>query len=157
MTPLDSLVERFDHVAYGVRRIEAALPMVTDLLGGRFHDGGDSRRGGFRWVQFVMPGSVKLELIQPVTPDCFLHAFLDRHGEGLHHLTYKVRDLQAVVARATRMGMETVGLSTDHPAWREVFIHPRSAHGTVIQLAEWEDRVATTTLEEVLAGKVVDG
>lgn len=156
MRGLEHLVERFDHVAYGVRRVEDALPLVMDLLAGRFHDGGDNRRGGFRWVQFLMPGRAKLELIQPLSEDCFLHDFLSRRGEGLHHLTYKVRDVVEAARRAEELGFQTLGLWTEHPAWKEVFLHPSSAHGAVIQLAQWEDRAPRSALEDVLAGRVVD-
>lgn len=153
---MDDLVERFDHVAYGVRDIAATLPLV-ELMGGRFYQGADHRRNGFRWVQFRLPGGGKLELLAPLSEDCFLHRFLERRGEGVHHLTFKVRDVEAAAARASELGFETTGLNL-HPMWSEVFLHPRSAHGTVIQLAAWADDSPWegATLEDVLAGRVLD-
>lgn len=153
---LEGLVERFDHVAFAVRDIRRTLTLV-ELVGGRFLQGADHTRNGFRWVHFRLPGGVKLELLQPVRDDCFLHRFLDRRGEGVHHLTFKVTDVGAAAEQAARLGFETTGLHL-HPVWSEVFLHPRRAHGVLIQLAAWEDDSywSGPTLEEVLSGAVTD-
>ena len=59
--------------------------------------------------------------------------------------------------RAHKAGLKVVGIHTD-PEWSECFIHPSSAHGTVVQLAEWPDEhFPATTLEDVLAGRVTPG
>lgn len=138
---LEDLVERFDHVSAAVWDIDGALPMV-EVMGGRYRNGGDSARGGFRFAQFRLPGGAKLELIQPLDgagPDHFLVRFLRSRGEGIHHLTFKVLDLHRAVARARDLGFDVVGVDDSDPGWKEAFVHPRSAHGVLIQLAEWED------------------
>jgi methylmalonyl-CoA epimerase len=138
----DGLVERFDHVALAVWDLASHHSLMT-VLGARFRKGGTSR-GGFHWAQFDLPGSGKVELLQPVDPDDgdhFLVRFLHRHGEGMHHLTFKVGDLDEAVAAITGAGYEIVGLRTRDERWREAFIHPRSAHGVLIQLAQWTDDV----------------
>lgn len=149
---LDDLVERFDHFAVAVHDIRATLPLV-ELLGGRFRNGGDSRNG-FRWAQWHLPGGAKIELLQPLDPDDsnhFLNKFLDGHGEGLHHVTFKVRDIEEAAMRAERLGYRVVGLHVNRPYWQELFIHPRSANGVLIQLAQWTDRPDPgRTIEDVL-------
>jgi methylmalonyl-CoA/ethylmalonyl-CoA epimerase len=151
----EDLVERFDHVALAVRSIPDTLPLV-ELLGGRFLQGADHSRNGFRWVHFRLADGTKLELIQPIRDDCFLHRFL-ASGEGVHHLTFKVADVEEAARRVQAAGFETVGLHLD-PAWSEVFIHPRSSHGVLIQLAAWEDDLhwQGPSLDDVLAGRVLD-
>lgn len=141
MDELGSLVERLDHVAIGVADIAAATALL-ELVGAEFRDGGDNERGGFRWAQFRLPGSVKLELLQPLDPgdrQHFLVRFLASRGEGVHHLTFKVADLAAAVSRARSLGFEVVGVDISSGSWKEAFVHPRSAHGVLIQLAQWED------------------
>jgi methylmalonyl-CoA/ethylmalonyl-CoA epimerase len=128
-------------VSVGVHSIVKAQATVA-LLSGRFRDGGDSLAGRFRWVQFDLPGPSKLEMIEPLDPDDsdnFLVRFLASSGEGIHHVTLKVTDIQLAVARAIELGMVVVGVNTGHEAWKEAFVHPRSANGVLVQLAEWTD------------------
>jgi methylmalonyl-CoA epimerase len=157
MTPpgLDEVIERFDHVAMAVWDIQAALGMI-DFMGGVFRDGGDNVRMRFRWVQFTMPGGAKLELIQPLEDNDWLVRHLERRGEGLHHVTFKVFDLDKAVEKARSQGMEITGYSrTDD--WSEAFIHPKTANGVVVQLAQWNDGFRwAASCEEVMAGRVID-
>ncbi len=151
----EGLIERFDHVAVATCDIRSMLPLVT-LLEGRFRNGGESSRG-FRWAQWYLPGTAKIELLEPLDPsdgDHFLVRFLAGHGSGVHHLTFKVHDLTAAVGHAESLGYEVVGARLDRPHWKEAFLHPRSAHGVLIQLAEWTDRDAPpgVTIETVLGG-----
>ena len=135
------MVERFDHVSIAVSTIKAALPLVA-LLAGKYLDGGESRRGGFRWAQFTLPGTAKLELIEPVDPadtTNFLVRFLAENGEGMHHVTFKVTNIETAAARAVELGMKVIGLDVADQMWKEAFVHPRSANGVLVQLAEWED------------------
>ena len=151
---LSGVVKRLDHVAWAVHDIPTALPLV-ELLGGRFYQGADHPRNMFRWVQFHLPQGV-LELMSPLGEESFLHRFLERRGEGLHHLTFEVEDLSDAVGQAEQRGFEVTGLHfSDH--WNEAFLHPRSTNGVLIQLAQWEEDVwVGYTLEEVLAGLSID-
>ena len=138
---LGDLVERFDHVSIAVNKIKDALSMVA-LLAGDYHDGGESSRGGFRWAQFSLPGPAKLELIEPIDPgdsSNFLVRFLADKGEGMHHFTLKVSSIADAAARAAELGMDVIGLDVTDQNWKEAFVHPRSANGVLVQLAEWTD------------------
>lgn len=161
MTPgnwpgLDDLVESFDHFAIAVDAIESALPMVTGL-GGTFHQGADHVRNRFRWIQFRLPGGACLELLQPLGGGSFLNRFLETRGEGLHHITFRVRDIEQAQARFSHTGLVTTGLHL-HPDWSEVFVHPKSGHGVLIQLAAWpeSENWRGYTLEDVMSGRSVD-
>ena len=139
LSPLSELVHSFDHFAFAVRDLGSSTSFFQSF-GGKFLREGDNRRMGFRWIQFVLPGDTKVEAISPVTDDCFLHDFLRSRGDGIHHITFRVTDLAAAAARAEAAGLQVVGLFTDLNTWKECFIHPNSAHGTVVQLAEWVDK-----------------
>jgi methylmalonyl-CoA/ethylmalonyl-CoA epimerase len=156
MEGFDDIIERFDHVAMAVRDISATLPLVR-LMGGEFLQGADHPRNQFRWVHFALPGPSKLELMQPLGDASFLTKFIDRRGEGFHHITFKVNDVEAAAHRATEQGFETTGLNI-HPDWSEVFLHPRTAHGALIQMAAWPESASWKgpTLEEVLGGLSLD-
>ena len=151
---LGTVVERFDHVSIAVRDMRGALPLV-DMLDGEFRDGGDSQSASFRWVQFNLPGSGKLELITPIDPadsDSFLARFINTKGEGVHHITLKVTDIGEAIRRAEEIDLDVVGIDLSNPGWQEAFIHPKSANGVLVQIAEWSDGpVSGRTLEDVLS------
>jgi methylmalonyl-CoA/ethylmalonyl-CoA epimerase len=123
-----------DHVAIAVNSIESALPLFRDALGGEYLNGGDQDEG-WRWVQFRYPGGGTVELLEPLA-EGFLTRFLERHGEGLHHVTFKTDDIQAAMAEVESRGYELVDVNLDNPRWREAFLRPSKAHGTLIQLAQ---------------------
>jgi methylmalonyl-CoA/ethylmalonyl-CoA epimerase len=123
----------FDHVAVAVRRIADAGRLVEELLGGVPADHGEGR--GFTFRQWTFPGGT-VELLEPRGEESFLDRFLDARGEGLHHITFKVHDLPGWATRLRAAGYQVVGENYDNPEWREIFVHPKSAHGVLIQLAE---------------------
>ena len=133
---LQSYILKLDHTAIAVRRVRDALPLYRDLLGGELHSAGDMPHQGFRWVQLVYPGGSKIELLEPLSDDGFLARFLDKYGEGAHHMTFKVRRIEEFVGLLKARGYRVVDEKYDDPHWKEAFISPRSAHGLIVQVAE---------------------
>ncbi len=128
-----------DHVAIATTDIGAALGTAVGDLGGTIFAGGDGY--GFRWVQVRLgegAAAMTVELLvewQPEHND-FLARFLARHGPGQHHLTFKVPDLAATLSRVRQAGFRPVNVNLTDPSWKEAFLQPREAHGTVVQLAQ---------------------
>ncbi|MDA8037783.1 MAG: VOC family protein [Actinomycetota bacterium] len=134
---------RFDHVAHAARSITSLLPLYRDLLGGEFIGGGDNPRLGFRTVQLRFAGGGRVELLEPLANSCFLESFMRRSpAGGLHHVTFKVDDIEEALSAVRSAGLEPFGVNLEQASWRELFVHPREAHGTLIQLAssevEWD-------------------
>lgn len=153
---LGDLVERLDHVAVAVTDLAPAARLV-EALGATFRSGGDEHSKLFRWAQFVLPGGGTIELLSPLAEaplDHFLVRFLATRGEGMHHITLKVTDLSAAIEIVEAKGYDVVGVDFDRESWKEAFIHPKSSHGLLVQLAQWDDAVPTgaQSLDEVLAG-----
>ena len=70
-------------------------------------------------------------------PDAaFLERFLASRGAGPRHFNFIVSDIEATLARIRALGLEPVGVNLSNPYWKEAFLHPRSAHGIVIQVAQ---------------------
>jgi methylmalonyl-CoA/ethylmalonyl-CoA epimerase len=123
-----------DHVAVAVHSIKEALPLFRDALGGEYlmgNDMGDT----WRWIQFRYPGGGKIELLEPLA-EGFVSRFLDRYGEGMHHITFKADDIEAAIAHIESQGYELVDKSLDNEWWKEAFLRPSGAHGTLIQIAQ---------------------
>jgi methylmalonyl-CoA/ethylmalonyl-CoA epimerase len=146
---------RLDHVAVAVNSIKPALSLYRDALGGEYLMGGDEG-GTWRWLQVRYPGGGKVELLEPIG-DGFLSRFLERRGEGLHHVTFKTDDIRAAIAQVEAKGFELVDVNLDNPHWKEAFLRPSKAHGTLIQIAQSakpdeavKDRLRPSNLDELL-------
>jgi methylmalonyl-CoA/ethylmalonyl-CoA epimerase len=133
---LGDYIVRFDHTAVGVAKIEDALPLFRDALGGKPVGKGESSDKGFQAAQFIYPNGSKIELIAPLGEDSFMHKFLRERGPGVHHLTFIVRNIEELVSKLKTEGYRIVGEDYNNPRWKEAFISPPSANGTVVQLAE---------------------
>lgn len=129
-------IRSLDHTAIAVHRIEDALPLYRDLLGGDPQELTRRPEHGFECLTLRFPGGGGVELIAPFGETGFIQDFLRTRGEGVHHMTFLVDDLAASVAEARAAGVRVVGEDYGNPAWQEAFISPRSAHGTIIQLAQ---------------------
>ena len=145
-----------DHVAVAVHSIKAAVPLFRDALGGKYLMGGD-QEGSWRWIQFRYPGGGKVELLEPLG-DGFLSRFLERRGEGMHHFTFKTDDIEAAITHAEARGYEVVDVRLEDPSWKEAFLRPSGAHGTLLQLGqsalpdeEASRHLSPSNLEELLA------
>ncbi len=129
-------VQALDHTAIAVRDIAAAVPFYRDLLGGVPSGYERIAAKGFAWMSLRYPNGSQVELLAPVGERGFLHDFLAKRGEGAHHMTFIVRDLHHAVARARAAGLRIVDEDYRDPHWQEAFISPRSAFGTIVQLAQ---------------------
>jgi methylmalonyl-CoA/ethylmalonyl-CoA epimerase len=129
-------VVAFDHTAIAVRSIASALPLYRDLLGGRANGFERQSGRGFAWLTLRFPNGAQVELLEPVGPSGFLQSFLDKYGEGPHHMTFIVADVRHAVERARAAGLRVVDEDYSDPRWQEAYISPRSGFGTIIQLAQ---------------------
>ncbi|HEY7948764.1 MAG TPA: VOC family protein [Acidimicrobiales bacterium] len=131
-----------DHVAVAVEAWSDAWPSYAVALGGAWSSGG--LNVGFGPAQLRFSNGGRVEILQPWRSEDnpFLRRFLDRHGPGPHHLTYKVPDLASALDDARAAGFSPVGVDLTNADWKEAFLHPRQATGIVVQLAQatyaWE-------------------
>jgi methylmalonyl-CoA/ethylmalonyl-CoA epimerase len=125
---------RFDHIAVAAHRIDDLGPFLGGILGGEPDYGAPSRQ--YRWGQWRFAEGGRIEVLEPIGPDGFLHRYLARYGPGIHHVTFKVPSLAQICDRARVLGYEIVGYDAADPDWKEAFLHPKQAQGLVVQLAE---------------------
>ena len=124
-----------DHVGVAVRRIDERLPLYRDLLGLELEGIEEVPGEGVR-VAMLPAGRTRIELVEPAAPGSALERFLDRRGEGLHHLCFEVEDFDAALARLKRAGLELAGEESRPGAEgsRIAFVHPRGTGGVLIEL-----------------------
>jgi methylmalonyl-CoA/ethylmalonyl-CoA epimerase len=125
---------RFDHIAIAVARMADAPAFLVGQLGGRPGHGGAS--GAYTFGQWRFAGGGRLEVLEPLGDDGFLHRFLAQRGPGIHHVTFLVPRLREACARAEARGYTIVGYDNSNPEWQEAFLHPKQALGIVVQMVE---------------------
>lgn len=131
---------KLDHVAIAAPDHRPVLRSLTGDLGALVLSGGSPPGAGFRAVQLRVGrglDGMTVEVLEPYRPEDndFLARFVDATGGGVHHMTFKTDDVVAERRRLLELGIEPVGVNFDG-GWKEMFIHPKDAHGTVVQIAQ---------------------
>ena len=126
--------KRIDHVAIIVRNIEQALVFYRDTLGISPSEIKEVPTEQVRIAFLPMggPGGSEIELIEPTTPDSSLARFLEKHGEGLHHICLEVEDIDASWQEMQAQGAAVLDKEPRiAAAGRAIFLHPKSTHGVL--------------------------
>ena len=130
-------IGRFDHIGIAVHSIQAAVPFFQDVLGAVHRGTSDHPSGDFRISIFDL-NDFCIELLEPINPDGFLANFLEKRGEGVHHITIQTPGLDDKVSEIENRGIRVVDKTadprSDTPTLLDAFISPKSAHGVLIQL-----------------------
>ncbi|MGH8011306.1 MAG: VOC family protein [Candidatus Binataceae bacterium] len=121
-----------DHIAIVVRDLKQARKFYEDVLGGRFMYELEQPGKGYRLCKVELY-RVSIELLEPLGADSFLHAFLNKRGEGLHHVTFNLPGAKWETERLKDCGVAMID-DTDTPERFESFVSPHSSHGVLIQL-----------------------
>jgi methylmalonyl-CoA epimerase len=127
---------RIHHVAIIVRDIEASLAFYRDTLGLPVglvlpieHDE--------VVIAFLGVGESKIELVQPTSPTTGVARFLDKKGEGFHHVCFETPDVDVTLAELAQDGVELIDQAARRGAEGPVaFLHPRSCNGVLVELIE---------------------
>ena len=128
---------RVDHIGIAVESIEKALHFYRDALG--LYSGAIVEVPGEKVrVAMLAAGEPRVELIEATSEDSPVARFLSKHGEGMHHISFRVPDLAQAVERLQAAGARLVSgkIQTGAEGYRYVFIHPKSAGGVLIELIE---------------------
>lgn len=126
---------RLDHIGIAVQNIENALHFFEGALGIRL-DHVASEEGGKTQVAFLPVGDSQVELVEPQETDSGLAKFLEKRGEGIHHICFEVDDIENAVGRLKENGAQMIDETprVNASGMRYAFIHPKSAHGVLIEL-----------------------
>ncbi|MGI0148774.1 MAG: methylmalonyl-CoA epimerase [Thermoplasmata archaeon] len=124
------------HIGIAVRSMDAALARYRSF-GLEPESIEEVPAQGVR-VAFLPAGAVRLELLESLTRDGVIARFVDRRGEGLHHLAFEVTDVRSEMDRLRGEGFELVD-PEPRPGARGrlvAFVHPKHAHGVLIELVQ---------------------
>jgi methylmalonyl-CoA/ethylmalonyl-CoA epimerase len=131
------LLTEIDHVGIAVHDLDAAVVYYRDTFGAVEIHRERIERDGVEEALIAVADSY-IQLLSPTRPDSPVARFLDRRGEGLHHVGYRVDDCAAASA-SVRAGGGTLIDETPRPGSRGTtvaFVHPKGAFGTLIELVQ---------------------
>jgi len=130
-------VKKIDHVGIAVYDIEMAKALFTQMLKAEVIHEEYYERDHIQ-IAFIGVGDTKVELLQPADASSSITRFLEKRGEGIHHIAFEVSDIQAEMSRLKSDGFK---LLTEEPyigAMHKLvcFIHPKSANGVLTELCQ---------------------
>lgn len=126
-----------DHVGAAVKSIREARRLYEDLLKLRVSEEIDFPPQGVRMAYVDFPGT-KIELLEPAGEESTIAKFLEKRGEGIHHLCLLVEDIEAALAQLEEEGFRLIDQTPRrNPHGDKIaFIHPESASGVLLELKE---------------------
>jgi methylmalonyl-CoA/ethylmalonyl-CoA epimerase len=131
------VLTEIDHVAIAVGDLDAAVDWYRTMFGATVAHRERVEGDGVEEAMLQVAGSY-IQLLTPTTPTSPVARFLERHGEGLHHVGYRVDDVAAVLATLSAEGARLID-SAPRPGSRGTmvaFVHPKASFGTLIELVE---------------------
>jgi methylmalonyl-CoA/ethylmalonyl-CoA epimerase len=135
------MITKIDHIGIAVAALEGRLPFWAESLGIDVSGMETIDAEGVK-VAFLQVGSSRLELLEPTSPDSPLAKFLEKRGEGLHHLTLEVRDLPELLERLRGRKVPIIGGEGRSGAGGRpvVFLHPKATGGVLVELVPARER-----------------
>lgn len=132
---------RLDHVAILVRNLEQALTFYRDTLGIVPSEIKDvpSEQVRIAFLPLGGPLGSQIELIEPTTDNASLTKFLEKRGEGLHHICLEVDDIEEALQDLKAQGAAVLDQQPRVAAeGRAIFVHPKSTNGVLLEMLEKE-------------------
>jgi len=128
---------RLDHIGIAVADLDAALRFYRDALGLEIEAPEEVQSQRVR-AHFIPAGEAALELLEATAPDSPIARYLEKRGPGLHHITLRVDDLEAALARLKARGVRLIDERPRGGAHGSLvaFIHPASTHGVLVELTQ---------------------
>ena len=121
----------FDHLVVRVDNIDEGIATYRDELGLKLDRRDKSEALGIKQAFFNLPGGGFIELVAPTDPQSAVGQALDKRGEGIHTVAFAVDDLAATCESLKAKGTRLIG-----EGGPQVFVHPKSTHGVLLQLSE---------------------
>ena len=129
------MIEKIHHIGIAVRSLDDALRFYRDTFGLHVHARDTIEDQGVRAALLTI-GQSEIELLEPTRPDSAVGRFLERKGEGLHHICFQTPDVDAELEELKQKGVELVDQQPRKGiAGMICFLHPKASKGVLVELA----------------------
>ena len=133
-------VLKIDHLGIAVDSIEQAKKLFHDILGLKF-EGTETVQEQKVTTAFFPVGDSEVELLESTAPDGPIAKYLEKRGEGIQHIAFRVDNLEEALAELKDKGIRLIDEKPRKGAGgaKIAFLHPKSTHGVLIELSERAD------------------
>lgn len=130
-------MKKIEHIGIAVKSLEASNPLFEALLGVPCYKEEEVSSEGVK-TSFFKNGPNKIELLEATRPDSPIAKFIEKKGEGIHHIAFDVADIEAEMKRLTEAGFVLLNEQPKRGADNKlvVFLHPKSTNGVLIELCQ---------------------
>ncbi|WP_341834400.1 methylmalonyl-CoA epimerase [Chitinophaga pollutisoli] len=128
---------KVEHIGIAVKSLAVSVPLFEKLLDAECYKTEEVATEGVA-TAFFRQGETKIELLEALSPASPVARFLEKKGEGVHHLAFEVKDIRAEMARLQKEGFELLSPEPKPGADNKLvcFLHPKSTNSVLIELTQ---------------------
>jgi len=128
-------MEKLEHIGIAVKDLKEANKLFARLLGTEHYKIEEVQSESVR-TSFFEIGGVKIELLEAAGANSPIARFIEKKGEGIHHLAFEVKDINESLKKYADLGFEVIGKEPKKGADNKMifFLHPKSTNGVLIEL-----------------------
>ena len=130
-------MQKVEHIGIAVRSLSASIPLFEKLLNSSCYKIEDVE-SEMVTTAFFQIGETKIELLESQEADGVISKFIDKKGEGIHHIAFEVKDIASEIERLKKEGFTILDETPKKGADNKLicFIHPKSSNGVLIELCQ---------------------
>jgi len=131
------MIEQIDHIGIAVKNLKETMRIYKDLLGLELIEEETIEEQKITLAKFLV-GKVKIELVQSTHPESAIEKFIEKRGEGIHHIAFSVDNIHESLKELNAKGVNLIDKEPRIGAGgaKIVFIHPKDMNGVLIELLE---------------------
>lgn len=131
------MIKKIEHIGIAVKNIQQSNDLFKKLFGKEHYKIETVESEGVS-TSFFMIGETKIELLEATNETSAISKFIEKKGEGIHHIAYEVDNIESEMARLKQEGFELINQTPKDGAdnKRICFLHPKTTNGVLIELCE---------------------
>lgn len=132
-----AILKKVDHIGIAVKNLDETIPYYTETLGLSVLKIEEVASESVR-VAFIDAGNVKLELLEPMSKQSAIHSFIEKKGEGIHHIAFGVEGIEERMKELREKGIRVLNEQPKIGAGgaQVAFLHPKSSFGVLYELCD---------------------
>jgi len=130
-------VKKVEHIGLAVNSLEQASQLFDRLFGKKHYKTEQVESEGVA-TSFYQIGDTKIELLEATNPDSPIAKFIEKRGEGMHHIAFHVENIDVEIQRLKNEGFQIINENPKPGADNKMvcFIHPKDTHGVLVELCQ---------------------
>lgn len=128
---------KIEHIGVAVKSLETSIPLFEQLLNTPCYKKETVETEAVE-TAFFQVGESKIELLEALKPESPIAKFIDKKGEGMHHVAFEVENIEAEMKRLSALGFELLNETPKRGADNKLvcFLHPKTTNGMLVELCE---------------------